>query len=421
MYIKKLSIIISVYNEIGTLDAVYKKLKSLKLNVPKELIFVDDGSNDGSQKFLKRVARSRQKNVTVLFHKSNKGKGEAIRTALEVAKGDYVIFQDADLEYNPDEIQRLISYLQKHPHHIVYGSRNKDIKNKYIYPHYYWGSRLHAFLIGILFGQPLTDLSTCYKLLPADLLRFCQTKEKGFGIEVEFTTLIARLGIPIAEVSISYIPRTFSEGKKINAADGIRALYLIFKYRLQDLHFGLLDMFLRTRRERSVLPYLKLKKTSVVLDMGCGRQANLGWNISGRIKQYIGVDLEVPNILFNRILLKRKNIDMLKRSDFGEKVDNIVALAVIEHVEHPERFVKLSYDLLKKGGRILITTPHPKTDKLLKLLAHLHIVDSKEIHDHKYYFTVNDLKKLFTRCGFRVVHTRRFLFGMNGMAVGEKV
>lgn len=421
MHIKKLTIIVAVYNESPTLDVVYTKLKSLKLSVPHELIFVDDGSTDGSKQYLIRASRIKQKNTIILFHTKNKGKGAAIRTALDCATGDYVIFQDADLEYNPDEIQRLVTFLQKKSYRIVYGSRNKSIRNKYIYPHYYWGSRFHAFLIGLLFRQQLTDLSTCYKLLPTDLLRFCQTQENGFGIEVEFTTQIARLGLPIAEVSISYTPRTFSQGKKINAADGIKALYLIIKYRVKDLHFDLLGMFLRARRERSIYPYLNLKPSSVVLDLGCGKQANLGWSLRTKIKQYIGVDLEVPNIMFDKIVLRKKNIDELKKSDIHEKVDNVVALAVIEHVKYPEQFVNLSRDLLKKGGRILVTTPHPKTDKLLKLLAYMRIIDAKEIHDHKQYFTVDDLRKLFTKCGFRVIHTRRFLFGMNGLAVGEKI
>lgn len=231
-------------------------------------------------------------------------------------------------------------------------------------------------------------------MIPTELIKFCRIQENGFGAEVEITTKITRLRVPIAEVSISYVPRTFSEGKKINARDGVYALYLVLKYWSKDLHFNILGTFLRSLRECFTFSSLSLNVSSVVVEIECGRQALLGWQLRTRVKKYIGFDTEVEDMVFDRIELRRKTIDDMRALGIKEKVDAIVAQAVTEHLNYSEKVIKLSHGILKKGGKILITTPHPKTDGLLKLQA------------------------LLTKYGFRIVRAERFLFSM---IVGEKV
>lgn len=421
MKVNKLSIIVPALNEIGTIKNVYKRLSHLNIGVSKEVIIVDDGSKDGTTAYLKKLEKAQPKGFIFLFHKKRHGKGAAIRTALVRASGSHVAIQDADNEYDPKELGELVAKAQNGEYGAVYGSRNKNIKNNYLYPLFFWGSRVLSALINILFGQHLTDPVTCFKLIPADLLRFIQIKENGFGVEIEITCKIAGLHLPISEVSITYNPRTFAEGKKIRTKDGIYSIYLILKHRLKDLHYGFMDRVLRRLREDKVLSQLSLTKKTTVIDVGCGRQAHLGWRVRERIGRYVGVDTEVPSVNMEKISLIQMDIDRLSVARIKEKADAIVACAVIEHIKNPQRFVAVSRRLLKPGGLLCITTPHPKTHEFLKLIARLHIIDPKEIHDHKYYFSVGDLQTLLAAEGFRVVHAKRFLFGMNGIVVGKKL
>jgi len=134
------------------------------------------------------------------------------------------------LEYDPDDIQKLVTYAETNNAKVVYGSRNKGNRSKYIYPHYYYGAKLISTLLNIIYRQKLSDPETCYKLILTDLMKRIHLSENGFGIEIELTAKISKLKIPIHEVSISYSPRSFEEGKKIRAKDGIRALWLIIKF-----------------------------------------------------------------------------------------------------------------------------------------------------------------------------------------------
>lgn len=230
MKIRKLTIIMPVYNERTTVAGVYKKLLTVSPGARKELIVVDDGSTDGTVQYLKKMARNAPRYARFLFHDANQGKGAAIQSALKHATGDYVVIQDADLEYDPAEITLLTNAVTKR-NGVVYGSRNKDVKNRYIYPHYYWGSKLLTYIINFLYGQKLTDPETCHKLIPSAAMKKLSLTEKGFGIETELIAKIALLKLPVTEVSISYKPRSFKEGKKIRAKDGIRAVYLLFFFR----------------------------------------------------------------------------------------------------------------------------------------------------------------------------------------------
>lgn len=223
----KLSIIIPVYNEINNIEEIIRRVESTAFN--KEIIVVDDGSTDGSRDKLNEL-RSRNPELTVFFHDQNQGKGGAIHTALRYVTGDLVLIQDADLEYDPSEYGPLLAPFRESTVRVVYGSRNLR-KNPRVSFAFFWGGVFLSIAANILYGSRLTDITTGYKVFRTDLIKEIELKGKGFEFCAEVTARILRRRIPILEVPISYIPRSWEEGKKINAMDGFIALWFLTKIR----------------------------------------------------------------------------------------------------------------------------------------------------------------------------------------------
>ena len=226
-----LTIIIPVYNEIKTIEKLLKKV--LSINIKKQLIIVDDCSNDGTNKILIKYSKKIDK---LIVHKKNKGKGSAIRSAQKYVKGKYVAIQDADLEYNPVDLLKIIKFLKKNKLNIAYGSRvlNKNkYKNTQNFTHLIriWGNVFLTNVSNIINKQNLTDAHTCYKIFRSDIFRKIKLQENGFAFCPEITTKIAKKKYKIREIPISYKGRTYSQGKKINSFDGLIALYCLLKYR----------------------------------------------------------------------------------------------------------------------------------------------------------------------------------------------
>ena len=226
-----LTIIIPVYNEINTIEKLLKKV--LRVNIKKHLIIVDDCSNDGTNKILVKYSKKIDK---LIVHKKNKGKGSAIRSAQKYVKGKYVAIQDADLEYNPVDLLKIIKFLKKIKLNIAYGSRVLN-KNKYENTQNFthliriWGNVFLTKVSNIINKQNLTDAHTCYKIFRSDIFRKIKLQENGFAFCPEITTKIAKKKYKIREIPISYKGRTYSQGKKINSFDGLIALYCLLKYR----------------------------------------------------------------------------------------------------------------------------------------------------------------------------------------------
>tara|TARA_B100000886_G_scaffold337580_2_gene298570 strand:+ start:935 stop:1642 length:708 start_codon:yes stop_codon:yes gene_type:complete len=224
-----LSVIVPCFNEIKTLDKVIKNIQSSTVE-PKEIIIVDDYSNDGSREYLKNV---KSKNIKTIFHDKNRGKGAALSSGISVAKGKIIIIQDADLEYDPNEFPNIIAPIVKEKADVVYGSRFQGGQ-----PHrvvYFWhrvGNGFLTLLSNIFTDINLTDMETCYKAFKREIIQKIKIEEKRFGFEPEVTAKISKLNCRIYEVGISYYGRTYKEGKKIGWRDGVQAIWCILKYNL---------------------------------------------------------------------------------------------------------------------------------------------------------------------------------------------
>jgi glycosyltransferase involved in cell wall biosynthesis len=233
----KLSVVIPVFNEQATINQIIKKVIDLKLpkQFNKEIIVVDDHSTDNTQRLLKKFKKS----LKVVRHDLNLGKGSAVRTGFKNAIGDYVIIQDADLEYDPLYINDLLLSVIGGSQ-VVYGTRlrfyplNLWGKHKTVLPLHWFGNKFLTKLTNILYGSSLTDMETCYKLLPKSALSRINLKSNKFDIEAELTAKILKLGYKIEEVPIKVIPRTHKEGKKISWKDGFAAVWALVKYRFVD-------------------------------------------------------------------------------------------------------------------------------------------------------------------------------------------
>jgi len=234
---KTLSIVIPVYNERQTIQAVIGRVKAARsFKLKKEIILVDDGSKDGTVAQLKKIGRA-DPSLKIFFHKVNQGKGAALKTGFKHATGDIILIQDADLEYNPDEYELLLEPIIHGQADVVYGSRLMTNR-----PHrvlYYWHSVGNSFITWVsnaFTNLNLTDMETCYKVFKKEILVeiLPHLRSKRFGFEPEFTARVAHLrpARQIYEVGISYAGRTYEEGKKIGWKDGVEAIWTIIKFNL---------------------------------------------------------------------------------------------------------------------------------------------------------------------------------------------
>ena len=257
----KLSILMPVYNEIGTIAEIIKLVARALPEIEKELVMVDDGSRDGTRdwlnthfgpvptesellaNYLKPVLAQEfgdKLAVRAVFHDQNKGKGAAIRTAMKICSGDIIVIQDADLEYDPSDWEVMYELIGvRSVADVVYGSRFYGRPHRSLYYHHYLGNRLISILFNILYNQTLTDIEVCYKMFTRSVLDTLNITSNDFGMEVQISAQIAlSRNWRIYETGIRYYGRTYKEGKKINWRDGLKALFYLVKFRISPGNDG---------------------------------------------------------------------------------------------------------------------------------------------------------------------------------------
>jgi len=232
-----LSIIIPVYNEKNTLHKILRKVENVKIpGVEKEIILVDDCSTDGTRDRIRKY----ENKYKVLYHKINQGKGAAVRTGLTKAKGDILVVQDADMEYDPEDLKKLIRPILLGKTKVVYGNRFANVKfelfgkNKTMHPLHYIGNRSLSIMTAILYFNKVTDMETCYKMFRKEVIKGMKLRARRFDFEPEITSKILKRGYKILEMPIKFNPRNFEEGKKITWKDGIKHLGYLIRYRFSD-------------------------------------------------------------------------------------------------------------------------------------------------------------------------------------------
>jgi len=221
-----LAVIVPAYNEAATIETILKKL--VGISQVYEVVVVDDASKDDTVNIVNKIS---SKKITLVSHDKNKGKGAAIQTALEHVKGDYILIQDADLEYDPEEIPSLIAPIEKGRADVVFGSRFFGAHTNMFYWHFV-GNKLLNLLVNVLYNTIMSDMETCYKVMPTELIKSLKLKENDFRIEPEISCKLLRRGIVILEVPITYIGRSYDDGKKITWIDWFLAVQTILRIRI---------------------------------------------------------------------------------------------------------------------------------------------------------------------------------------------
>lgn len=245
MVYSKLSIVIPVYNEINTIYEILRQVSDVEIGLEKEIILIDDCSTDGTREVLEKIGNKEKealslipskgsRSIKVVFHQQNTGKGGALRTGFGHVTGDITIVQDADLEYDPHDYPRLIKPILDDDADVVYGSRFLGRKRpEGILFSSFVANKFLTFISNILTGLSLTDMETCYKVMKSHILKEIELTSDRFGIEPEITAKLAKKGVKIIELPISYFGRDHTTGKKINWKDGVSAIYHILRFNLK--------------------------------------------------------------------------------------------------------------------------------------------------------------------------------------------
>jgi len=356
-----ISIVVPVYNEKPTIPIVLDKLKKIALE--KEIIVVDDGSNDGTKEYLETID---DPEIKIIFHSKNLGKGSALRTGFKYVKGEIVVIQDADLEYHPEEIPILIKPILDGYADVVYGSRFIGTHRVYLFTHYL-GNKILNLIANILYNTFLTDLMTGYKAFRKEVIKNLKLKANDFGIEAEITAEIFKHNFRVYEVPISYSGRTYEEGKKIHWYHLFTEIYWLIRQKFTAYDISL-DTLLKmgALRNYNYFIYEKIKPflNKRILEIGAG---------IGNITKYllhaeklVVTDIDEANLFYLRnrfgvypnVTILNHNIvssdlQILKNYNF----DTILCLNVLEHIEDDKKALMDIYSIMKDNTKVIIIVP----------------------------------------------------------------
>lgn len=405
----KLSILIPVYNERAVVERSLRSVLAAPLpeNIDAELIIVDDCSKDGTSAILERIA-AEEPRIRLFRHEVNRGKGAAVRSAIEQATGDFCLVQDADLEYDPNDYPVLLKPLLEGRADAVFGSRYMAGVQTRVLP--FWHSRINKYLtlVSNMFSNlNLTDMETCYKVFRTDLLKSIPVRSDRFGFEPEITMKCAKRQLRIYEVPISYHGRTYEEGKKIGWKDGVQALGVILKFWvIDDLYrqpYG--RMFLNNLQGTPaylnwITTILRPALGDTVLEIGAGI-GTLSGRLMGKRLRYVAAEREPLYLhsLGNRFLrtpnVEVRPLDHSIPSDFAgleDQFESVIANHSLEYEENPEQLLKSLHSTLKPGGKLFALVPQCPSlfGSLDKTLG------------HKRRFDRASLERMLTASGFAV-------------------
>ncbi len=407
-----LSILMPVYNERVTLDTIVRRVLAIKIPIDLELIIVDDGSTDGSRKIITALA-AEDARIKVHFQPKNAGKGAAIRTAIEKMSGDIAIIQDADLEYDPSEIGRLLHPILAGKADAVFGSRFAGSESRRVL--YYWhsmGNQLLTWITNILCDMNFTDMETCYKAVRADILKQTILKRNDFGLEPELAIRLSQWGMRIYEVPISYQGRTYQEGKKITWKDGVKAIYVILMISMVDKHFTTHDGYYVLRamdKSRAFCAWMfdQIKEYigNSVLETGCGIGTLTSYMLGKERLVCSDIDpffQEIVNRRYGHLKgVSVNHVDLTSKADYnssGVPFDTVICMNVFEHVQDDQAALECVYEALEPGGKAIILVPqHPSLFSKL---------DTSVGHFRRY--TITELSEKVRQAGFEIVVTREF-------------
>ncbi|MDH5542166.1 MAG: bifunctional glycosyltransferase/class I SAM-dependent methyltransferase [Nitrospinota bacterium] len=411
------SVLMPAFNERGYIRKCAERVLSVQL--PKglkiELIIVNDASTDGTGKVVDDLAKSYPAQIRGFHQPKNMGKGAAIRRAIAEANGRYIIFQDADMEYDPNEYPRLLKPIIDGHADVVYGSRFMPREmTRVLNYHHTLGNRFLTFLSNILTGLNLTDMETCYKAFKADILKTIPIRSNRFGMEPELTAKVARRNCVVYEVPINYHGRTYAEGKKINWKDGVSAIYTIIKYYILDDcyeerygHDILASMALARRFNAWMVDVILPHFGTRILEVGSG----IG-NISRLLpkKERLTVTDNDPvyveilqDAFANNEVVDVAKLDLNSDEDFAnlkKGYDTIVCLNVLEHIDDDRSAVLRMFNLLDEGGKLCLLVPQ------YKWLYGSY--DREVLHVRRY--GKRQLRSLLEECGFKVTTAHGFNF-----------
>jgi len=370
----KLSILIPVYNERYLIGELVRRVLGAPLpeGLTREVVIVDDGSTDGTREVLARLTQAHPEDLRLLRHDRNRGKGAALRTAVAAATGDFCLFQDGDLEYHPDDYARLLEPLLAGDADIVYGSRFLPAGARRVL--YYWhsvGNRFLTWLSSVFTNLNLSDMETGYKAFRTGVLKTIPLRSNDFRIEPEITAKVAKRGLRLFEVPISYHGRTYLEGKKTGWTDGVLAVLTIFKYFLiDDLydertgHETLGNLARAHRFNRWMADAIRPYLGDSILEIGAGI-GNLTTHLLPR-ERYVATDFDdLYREVLESLTLKRVDLEVAKLDatswehyePFAEKVDTVVCLNVLEHIPDAPTALGNMWRVLAPGGRAVVLVP----------------------------------------------------------------
>jgi len=409
---RKLSVLMPLYNERWTVAEIISRVLAVPLELDLEIVVVDDGSTDGSWEEVQQLA-AKEPRLRLFRHQRNRGKGAAVRTAIEHMTGDVAVVQDADLEYDPHDYFRLLEPILQEKAEAVFGSRFAGYPRRVLFFWHSLANGLITLLANMLNDTNLTDLETCYKMVRADVLRQLRLRSDSFTIEPELTCRLAQWGARIYEVPVSYSGRTYAEGKKIGALDGLRAVGEILRCRLLDTRFThhsgfyVLRSVSRARRyNRWLLRQCARYVGSRVLEAGAGI-GNLSCLLLDR-QRLILADYDPTYVARLRDRFgARRNVrvvqaDLSRPDDFAlwedEHLDTVFCSNVLEHLEPDGQVLQGFYDALVPQGHCVIVVPAGQW---------LYTGLDRQLGHYRRY-SVRELRAKMEAAGFEVVFCRSF-------------